>query len=446
MIIADVFLFFGRFHPVVLHLPIGILVLLALYVLFVDRCNVELVKKGLWIGLVATTITVIFGLILATEGGYNASTLSWHKFLGFGLLTMQLILLVAFARPLPLKIRRWLFVITIAVLTLTGHFGANLTHGENYLTEHIPVSRVSSEGSMEEQPVISNVDSAFVFPQLIYPIFKHRCISCHNRGKQKGALMLTSYEALMQGSAHGVSVLPGEPELSELLRRVRLPVGHPAAMPPEGKQPLQSDEIAVIEWWIENGAKDSVMVSELPVSVPMKAIMQRITGGKTDAPFRVKAPELDSARLLLARNAGWDLKLISQGSNALRVKALRTGAEVEALDGMEANIHELDLSDRTIDGDTDEFLSKCTNLSVLNLSACKNVVTALNSMAKDKVIALILNQSDVADLSLLTGFEQLERLYIVEADIKKSQVEQFTSDHPEVQVISERFSFDKESI
>lgn len=92
----------------------------------------------------------------------------------------------------------------------------------------------------------------------VAPIFATRCIKCHTEkglmGGPPEGYRLASYADTIS-TADRVRVVPGSPETSELLRRIRgqaLP-----RMPFDGPPFLTDDEIALIEQWIADGARDS---------------------------------------------------------------------------------------------------------------------------------------------------------------------------------------------
>lgn len=92
----------------------------------------------------------------------------------------------------------------------------------------------------------------------VAPIFTRRCAKCHTEKGSMGpppeGFRLTSYEATLS-SADRVRVVPGRPNASELLRRIRgqaLP-----RMPFDGPPYLEADEIRLIEDWIAQGARNA---------------------------------------------------------------------------------------------------------------------------------------------------------------------------------------------
>jgi len=82
----DLVLFLGRFHPVLVHLPIGGLVLLGVLELLAKfpRFKGAAQNNRLILGLVAaaSVIAALLGWMLSRSGGYDPQLLLWHKWTG----------------------------------------------------------------------------------------------------------------------------------------------------------------------------------------------------------------------------------------------------------------------------------------------------------------------------------------------------------------------------
>ena len=91
----------------------------------------------------------------------------------------------------------------------------------------------------------------------VVPIFKKSCNGCHHPGKLKGQLDLTTYDAAIKGGKNGALVKVGDPKGSVLMDEI---TGEEPSMPKEG-DPLTKDELALIEKWIAQGAKDDTPAS-----------------------------------------------------------------------------------------------------------------------------------------------------------------------------------------
>lgn len=87
----------------------------------------------------------------------------------------------------------------------------------------------------------------------IRPILETRCFDCHRGTKVQGGLRLDSRAAAVKGGeSYGPAIVPGEPDKSALLARVR---SHDPdeMMPPKG-EPLTREQTDLIERWIREGA------------------------------------------------------------------------------------------------------------------------------------------------------------------------------------------------
>jgi mono/diheme cytochrome c family protein len=94
------------------------------------------------------------------------------------------------------------------------------------------------------------------FAQDIMPIFRGRCISCHqpgSEGYEKSGLDLTSHEGVMKGTRHGAMVLPRDPEGSNLMWLLDWRAS-PQLRMPHGNKKLSTCDRNDIRTWIREGA------------------------------------------------------------------------------------------------------------------------------------------------------------------------------------------------
>ncbi len=114
-------------------------------------------------------------------------------------------------------------------------------------------------GSMTALSLRADEPEAASYYKQVVPIFKRSCTGCHNPGKMKGELDLTSTAAIRKGGKHGVIIKDSDPKKSSLIEEVS---GDDPSMPKEG-DPLTKDEVALIERWIAEGAKDDTPADKL---------------------------------------------------------------------------------------------------------------------------------------------------------------------------------------
>jgi hypothetical protein len=110
---------------------------------------------------------------------------------------------------------------------------------------------------------------------------ERRCSSCHNDDKRRGKLTVTSHGKIMKGGEGGPVVVPGDPAKSDLYRRITLPHDNIDFMPKDGKTPLDSQEIAAIEWWISIGAPKSGTLGALQAPEQIQATIAGLLGLKS---------------------------------------------------------------------------------------------------------------------------------------------------------------------
>jgi mono/diheme cytochrome c family protein len=97
------------------------------------------------------------------------------------------------------------------------------------------------------------------FAEDVMPIFRGRCVSCHQPGGQgldKSGLDLTSYAGVMKGTKHGPMVVPGDAQSSNLMWLLDWRAS-PELRMPHGKKKLSTCDRDAIRSWINEGAKDN---------------------------------------------------------------------------------------------------------------------------------------------------------------------------------------------
>ena len=92
-----------------------------------------------------------------------------------------------------------------------------------------------------------------------------RCLACHGGDKQEGDYSVASFEALRTSGDSGEQpIVSGRPEASELYRR--LVTSDEAERMPAESEPLESDELALLQEWIAAGAQVPATWKQLPLA------------------------------------------------------------------------------------------------------------------------------------------------------------------------------------
>ncbi len=266
--------FLGRFHVLVLHIPIGIIVAVLCLEWLVRKEKYRYLESAagfLWLVAAGSAIlTVILGYMHFSEGGFQGPSGYLHRNFGTGLAVILTVIALLRAsqfasgyKPVFLPAA----VLMFGLAWMVGHYGGNLTHGSTYLWEYAPQPIRSLAGLGPRRPPITDLAMADPFLDIVGPILEQRCGGCHNADQRQGELILTSYDTAMRGGETGTVITRGRPEVSELIRRVTLPPSDDAYMPAEGRTPLTDEQIRIIEWWIENGAVANVTIGESGIAV-----------------------------------------------------------------------------------------------------------------------------------------------------------------------------------
>lgn len=281
----DIVLFFGRFHVLLVHLPIGMVVLLAILevlALFPRFKNAN-ASAGFVITLAAlfAVVTAACGWMLSLGGGYAKDLLEWHERLGIATAGGCVLTAVLFHLGRKKAYRVTLFL-TLAVLVVAAHLGGSLTHGRNYLTRYAPraLKVILGSGPATLHSPSTNLPAHSlkipVFSGVIAPVLQSRCVTCHGPDKSKDDLRLDSYAQLLAGGDDGSILDSNAPAQSLLLHRIHLPLHDNHHMPPDGKRQLTRSQIALLNWWVEAGAPETNTVAALH---PPKAIRDIIAAG-----------------------------------------------------------------------------------------------------------------------------------------------------------------------
>lgn len=262
--VPPVLLFLGRLHPLILHFPIVLIILALLFELASRYYRLRIGENIMMVILMAAALSALVsigaGYLLFSSGEYSGKLIERH--LWAGVITGLCIFFTLGFFLLHRQTARFYYpyfgalLLTNAAVGYTSHLGGSITHGQDYLSEHLQLMFAApdrDEGKQEGEML--------VFTGMLMPIFEAKCLSCHNDQRAKSDFIMTSYQRLLRGGESGhPAVTAGKPDSSEVYRRVILPEGDNDRMPPEGKTPLSAREVALLKFWIASGASDSLSV------------------------------------------------------------------------------------------------------------------------------------------------------------------------------------------
>jgi uncharacterized membrane protein len=245
-LLTDLLSTLGRLHPLLVHLPIGALFVLAFLELLARHPRSRHANASAsWI--LAFTVPALLaaaacGWLLADDGGYGEDLLRWHRWTGLGATVAGVATGLACWLDLK-KLYRLALAGALALTIGAGHFGGTLTHGSDYLTGRWLTP--------SDAPEAAGVEPPRAFAAEVKPILDRYCVGCHGPEKVKGELRLDSWAALLKGGENGPAVAAGAADGSELLKRVRSPLDADGHMPPEGKPQPTAAEVAQLQRGLE---------------------------------------------------------------------------------------------------------------------------------------------------------------------------------------------------
>lgn len=259
---------FGRLHPMMVHFPIALLLVAAVMELFTLGNFRHSFRAGIQflvtLGAISAVISAGMGWLLAENEEITGSSLDLHRTVGMVSAGLSVFLLALLRKSKlnpstsSIKTYRLILFLTSIGIGVAGHFGASLTHGEDYLTEVLP------QNSDQEAPQSLTIDLGTFASELspekeiqlvtnVRSVLAHNCYKCHSGAKIEGDLRLDEKEFVFAGGENGPIIVPGNPGQSELIRRISLSKNHKDVMPEKGKL-LSKEEIQLLTLWVEKGA------------------------------------------------------------------------------------------------------------------------------------------------------------------------------------------------
>jgi uncharacterized membrane protein len=293
---ADWVQFIGRFHPLVVHFPIALLLLVPILEIAGRNIRFAYLRLSahfiLALATLGASMAAILGWCLARTGGYSGRLITQHMWGGVVLSIVCWVCWVLRRRLRELSVTYGIaLALGVGLVAWTGYRGGQLSLGPNHLTEHMPNRLRNILGLADSRATSAIADPNTFYGARIQPIFTARCINCHGEDKHKGNLRLDSYGALMRGGKDGPVIQTGNIQGSDLFRRITLPASHDDFMP-KGKQPLTADQVKAIELWIGAGASDTLAVNAIKNAQSGSAV-----------PAEVKFEEIDPVAVAKLRSA-----------------------------------------------------------------------------------------------------------------------------------------------
>ncbi|MBK7869158.1 MAG: chitobiase/beta-hexosaminidase C-terminal domain-containing protein [Saprospiraceae bacterium] len=427
----------GRTHPLLLHLPIGLLILLALLPLLKREIPSESLHKfqsfTLYLATFTASLTALMGLFLAQEEGYDTTLVNWHKWSGVGVSFLTYSLLIWHNQVSYNKKAFNIAVIAnVILLIIAGHLGVSITYGEDYILKPI----------RKEKLIVAD-NNIPVFVAAIQPILDKKCNNCHNESKAKGELIMTSLEQLMKGGKHGVLWLAGNVDSSLLLQRVKLPLEHDDHMPPKEKPQLTAEEIELIQSWIRAGADIKQTLADLQPSDTLFTLVhtilqrQQATSNKAQAYTFNAASDKKIKELNNPFRAVYPVALNSPALHAeIFVRQAYKSQYLQELTSVQAQLVSLNLTNMPIQDENLKTIAKFDNLEKLILNGT-NITGAnlseLQHLKKLQTLGLSNTSVDKVNVKVIKDFPALQNIYVWNTKITQEDIKILQKDLPNIQ-------------
>ncbi|MFT5905935.1 MAG: mono/diheme cytochrome c family protein [Cryomorphaceae bacterium] len=453
----------GNIHPILLHLPIGGLCIVILLQIS-RKCGwVEADDKLIYFLLLFTSLVAcasfFTGFALSLQGGYNSELLSDH--LWSAAFYVCFLTLCAFLKDLKSNNNSSPLFFNISIIgalvsmTFTGHYGGLMSHGDPLAPFF---AKAEGEHSFDSD---KPTEELLVFNEVVHPILKGKCYSCHGNDKAKGKLSLNTYDEIIKGGkAAGETLIPGDHKKSLLISSLMLPLDDEKHMPPKKKTQLTSGEIEILKWWVATGAKRDVTVAEVqPPSEIITAItelvpeeirqqremdrLQKIARQKEKAKQQrlVLRQEIEKTVPVKLRPM---LRFISPHDASIHFSSVSLqeqfgDSEFATLTGLAKYFTSVDLSHSSISTPTLEALSSCLSLHSLRLADTKisvEDVALLKSLPALETLSLHSTEIDATALKHLSEISSLRHLYLWSTNVTSADIETFKKNHPQINVVN----------
>ena len=383
--------FVGRFHPLLVHLPIG-LVFFVTILASLPKHKQQGFEPAWDLSLLLSSVFALFscisGYLLSKSGDYDAQVLFKHQWTGI------LICVTLTTAYFWKNQRRTLSYVSGALVLIAGHWGGTLTHGEGFLFEindSIKPSINSKQSVLHQNPILHPdslqntipMNSGVSFAEDIVPILKAKCYSCHSASKKKGGLRLDNESFILAGGRNGKVLKKGfSPTKSKLYAYLILPSHDEKHMPPRGKKQLNNQELEKIHHWIQLGAQFSERsVREHHISLDEPKV------------------ELNTT---LVKETGRRSKLIqSNQNNSLQIIS---AAKKEVLE---------DLITRGINISRSSYGENAISVSLLNQSVTKDFNLAFLEKCSNQIVELDLTGLSLGKIGGLNALPRMPNLRIL---------------------------------
>jgi hypothetical protein len=443
--------FIGSFHPLLLHLPIGlwfaVCALMAASVFVRDSVPRSIVYGLTVLTFASALLTFSAGFILYLGGGYGRATIELHMYSSLAFLVSLAIFLVSYGSANRPSFE-WLSAgVTTAVLLIAGHAGGVITHGDPL--DRAPW-RIFAERANQELKSVDAVASGRVFDTLVIPILEDKCMACHGVERAKGKLKMNTYAALLKGGSKGACLLPGDSAGSLMIQRINLPLDDDKRMPPAEKEQLSLDEAAFLDWWVSAALPEEQLIESISFPSEQETYVQSIIG---DDPVAIQARSAKArSKDLLLRYADFQTRypgllvqsVVGEALFELSSASLLGYDETSvrtALEPLADSLIRIDWNRRQLDAEWVKLFSTAAIVEVLNISDSSfseaDLLLLLSAMPELKKLNLTGTRFSDEQVDSIRSHSNIETIVLTGTDLSESGYRKLINHLPGAEIISD---------
>ncbi len=277
-----------------------------------------------------------------------------------------------------------------------------------------PAEKAAAPAPTAAAPAKAAVDpaaaaKAIVFKDVIMPILEAKCTKCHGADKGKGKLRMHTFADLMKGGSDGATtVVVGKPGDSLAVKRIELGKDDDEHMPPSDEPQITKEELALLKWWIQEGASDSATVAAIKKTPEVEGLIGSFVkvGAKT-AGDAAKTTEKPKAKPLT------EAEKKAVVAVAAKMQALGASLMPLALDTEQQRLSVINAADKFGDKELAELAPIAAQVVWVDLGRSKITDAGLATLGKFvNLERLHLENTQVTDAGLakLAGAKSLEYL------------------------------------
>ncbi|MES2475695.1 MAG: c-type cytochrome domain-containing protein [Verrucomicrobiota bacterium] len=493
----DMVRFLGHFHPVLLHLPIGVFALIVMQELgaiFGRRHHEKVANPALFplfFGAASSVLAVLAGFFLYQGTDDYAESVLAERHLWGGIIFAAAAIVTFIVKAWTVACEsnpayyRLLLFGSVSIMGFASHDGATITHGEGYLTQYAPdpvrvalgmerkkdsqqlvkvpgdvsqaIQEAKTQGVVVPLATAKPLEDRIVYTDVIAPILENRCVQCHKASKAKGKLRMDTYELLLKGGKEGPGIEPGNAAESNILVRIALPEDDEEHMPPENKPQMEAGEVELLKWWIDNGADPTKAVKDFEVPAPLLEVIKSISPATASAgsseeaatenphgPTTAPDEALVKAVEVISKDYPGALSFEAQGSDKLTFTAVSLRGNLDDAGFKKtapvvSHFVTVDLSATKITDAAVAQLAEAKGLRLIRLAETgitDAAIDSLLSLTALESINLYGTQVTDAGVSKLSALPNLKRLYLWKTAVTPEAIKALQEKLPKCQIIT----------